>query len=249
MENRIPDNSIKLILTSPPYDNLRKYNNNYFFDFERIAKLLSTKLVKGGVIVWVIGDATIRGSETGTSFRQALYFKDECKLNLHDTMIFEKNTTSFPARRKGNRYSQIFEYMFVFSKGVPKANLICDKENRWKGYVNFGKNTYRDKNDSLFVREDIKPVPDFSPRNNIWKYIVTKLPGIGVENSNDHPAIFPEKLAEDHILTWTNEGDIVYDPFAGSGTTLKMAMKLNRRFIGSEINPEYEYIIKKRLEK
>jgi site-specific DNA-methyltransferase (adenine-specific) len=250
LENRIPDNSIDLVLTSPPYSKMRNYNNNYCFDFERIAKLLTQKLVNGGVIVWVVGDQTIKGSEMGTSFRQALYFKDVCGLNIHDTMIFEKNTTSFPAKRKGNRYSQIFDFMFIFSKNAPKTvNLICDKKNRWAGYVNFGKNTYRDKNDKLVIKSDIKPVPEFSPRNNIWRYVTTKKYSGNDNIAYDHPAIFPEKLAEDHIITWTNEGDIIYDPFLGSGTVTKIAKKLKRYYIGSELNAEYEYIIKARLEK
>ena len=200
------------------------------------------------MIVWVVGDATIKGSESGTSFRQALYFKDECGLNLHDTMIFEKNTSSFPARRKGNRYTQIFEYMFVFSKGKPKSpNLICDKKNKWAGWVNWGKKTHRKADDTLVETKDIDPVPEFSPRNNIWKYVVGKGYITKDKIAHEHPAIFPDKLVEDHILTWSNEGDIVYDPFVGSGTTLKIAKMLNRNYIGSEMTEEYEHIIKERL--
>lgn len=249
LKNRIPDNSLDLVLTSPPYDDIRSYDNNYCFDFETIATLLSEKLKKGGVIVWVVGDATINGSETGTSFKQALYFKDKCNLKLHDTMLFMKNTSTFPARRDGKRYTQIFEYMFVLSKGVPKtANLICDKPNKWAGTTNFGQKKDRDKNDNLINKKKFKPIPDFSPRLNIWKYTTGK----GFSGSDDiayqHPAIFPEPLAHDHIITWTNEGDVVYDPFAGSGTTLKAAKVLNRNFIGSEINAEYQDIIKKRLD-
>ena len=175
MNNRIPDNSINLILTSPPYDDMRNYSNNYSFDFETIAKLLAQKLVKGGIIVWVVGDASIKGSETGTSFKQALFFKNECKLRLHDTMLFMKNTTSFPAKHKGKRYTQIFEYMFVFSKGNPVVgNLIFDKPNRWAGTTNFGPKTDRDKrkNDSLVPKYKFKPIPDFSPRTNVWTYPV-----------------------------------------------------------------------------
>ena len=248
LENRIPDNSLDLVVTSPPYDDIRSYNNNYSFDFETIADLLAKKLKPGGVIVWVVGDATIKGSETGTAFRQALYFKDNCGLRLHDTMLFMKNTSTFPARRTGKRYSQIFEYMFVFSKGAPKtANLICDKPNRWAGTTNFGQKKDRDKNDVLVNKKKFKPIPDFSPRNNIWKYTTGK----GFSGSDDiayqHPAIFPEPLAHDHIKTWTDAGDVVYDPFTGSGTTLKVAKVLNRNFIGSEINAEYQDIIKKRL--
>lgn len=250
LKNRIPDNTLDLVITSPPYDDIRSYDNNYSFDFETIAKLLSEKLKAGGVIVWVVGDATIRGSETGTSFRQALYFKDQCGLKLHDTMLFEKNTTTFPARRNGKRYSQIFEYVFVFSKGSPKtANLICDKPNRWAGTTNFAsQKSDRNKDDKLVKKKKFKPIPDFSPRNNIWKYTTGKGFGSSEDIAYRHPAIFPLQLAIDHVTTWTNEGDIVYDPFLGSGSVAKAAKVLNRNFIGSEINSEYEYIIKERLE-
>lgn len=248
MNNRILDNSIDLVLTSPPYDDIRSYNNNYCFDFETVAKLLAQKLTKGGVIVWVVGDATINGSETGTSFKQALYFKS-LGLNLHDTMLFMKNTTTFPARHKGKRYTQIFEYMFVFSKGSPKTvNLISDKKNKWAGTTNFGKEkSDRDKDDNLVLKSKFKPIPDFSPRTNAWTYVTGKNYSKTDSIAYKHPAIFPEPLAHDHIITWTNPRDLVYDPFTGSGTTIKTAKNLERNFIGSEINAEYEYIIKERL--
>ena len=223
----IPDKSIDLTVTSPPYDNLRTYNG-YTFDFEGIAKELYRITKEGGVVVWVVGDATIKGSETGTSFKQALYFK-EIGFNLHDTMIYEKNSASYPAHKKSSRYTQIFEYMFVFCKGKIKThNLICDKKNKWAGYKDF---SGKIKN----------PVPNFSPRNNIWKYTTS------FNDKTDHPAVFPEELAQDHILSWSNEGDTILDPMAGSGTTLKMAKKNNRNYIGIEMSPEYIDIINKRL--
>lgn len=237
---------IDLTITSPPYDNLRDYKG-YEISFEPLIKELFRVTKKGGVIVWVVGDATVKGSETGNSFRQALMFIDN-GFKLHDTMIYEKNTSSFPARRTGKRYTQIFEYMFVFSKGAPKtANLICDKPNKWAGVTNWGKNTHRNKKGDLLETKNIKPVPDFSPRNNIWKYIVGGGFGTKDKIAYKHPATFPEKLAEDHIKTWSNEGDLVLDPMAGSGTTLKMAKMNNRKFIGVEIANEYVEIIKERL--
>ena len=244
---QIEDNSIDLVITSPPYDNLRIYNG-YSFNFEGIAKELYRVTKDGGVVVWIVGDATIKGSETGTSFKQALYFK-EIGFNLHDTMIYEKNGSSFPSRRDGNRYTQIFEYMFVFSKGKPKsATLICDKENRWKGFTSFGKSKIRDKNGELKERE-MKPVPDFSPRNNIWRYSTGKNYSTKDEVAFQHPAIFPEKLAEDHILSWSNEGDTVLDPMCGSGTTCKMALLNKRNYLGFEISEEYCKIANDRLTK
>lgn len=223
---KMPDNFIQATITSPPYDDLRTYNG-YSFDFEQIAAELFRVTKESGVVVWVVGDATKNGSESGSSFRQALYFK-EIGFNLHDTMIYEKNSPAYPASSKSNRYTQIFEYMFVLSKGKPLANLLIDKPNKWAGHKDFGGKL---KN----------PVPEFSPRNNIWKY-TTSFNGV------KHPAPFPEALAQDHVRTWTNEGDLVYDPFMGSGTTAKMALLNGRNFIGSEISAEYSDIANARIE-
>jgi DNA modification methylase len=222
---RMTNGLIDLTVTSPPYDNLRAYHG-YSFDFEAIAAELYRVTKEGGVVVWVVGDSTVKGSESGSSFRQALHFKD-LGFNLHDTMIYQKNSPTYPASRKGNRYTQIFEFMFILTKGKPTANLICDKPNKWAGHKDFSGKL---KN----------PVPDFSPRNNIWRY-VTSFNGV------KHPAPFPEALANDHILTWSNEGDIVYDPFMGSGTTAKMAVLNGRNYIGSEISKDYVDICNKRL--
>ena len=221
-------NSVDLVVTSPPYDNLRDYNSE--FDVDAIAKELMRILKDGGVVVWVVGDATIDGSETGTSFRQALTFMD-AGFKLHDTMIFEKNSSTYPANAKSNRYTQIFEYMFVFSKGKPKThNLICDKHNLWGGCKDFSGKLKR-------------LVPDFSPRTNIWKCVTS------FNDRTEHPAPFPEQLALDHIKTWSNEGETVLDPFVGSGTTGKMAILANRNFIGIDISKEYCEMATKRIEK
>lgn len=228
---------VNLTVTSPPYDTLRTYNNSssWNFDvFKEIANLLYNITSDGGVVVWVVGDETANGSESGTSFKQALYFM-QVGFKLHDTMIYEKNSSSFPARRNSKRYTQIFEYMFIFAKGkIKTGNLICDKENKWKGYQCWGQHTAYDKNGNLNKISNIKPVPDFSPRNNIWKYSV----GFNV-NIDKHPAVFPFKLAEDHVLTWSNEGDVVFDPFLGSGTTMFASIKNKRRFIGCEVDEKY----------
>jgi site-specific DNA-methyltransferase (adenine-specific) len=224
----LKDESIDMIITSPPYDNLRAYNG-YSFDFENIAKELYRVIKDGGVIVWVVGDATVLGSETGTSFRQALYFKS-LGFNIHDTMIYEKNSSTFPASEKSKRYTQIFEYMFILSKGTPKTvNLIKDKKNKWYGYKDFSGKLK-------------KEVPEFSPRTNIWKYTTS------FDNAYGHPAPFPEKLVEDHILTWTNKNDIVLDIFMGSGTTAKVSIQNGRKWLGFEISKEYCDIIDKRID-
>jgi len=227
------DKSVDMVLTSPPYDNLRTYKG-YIFNFEGIAQEIYRVLKDGGVCVWIVGDATIKGSETGTSFKQALYFK-EIGFNLHDTMIWEK-PSCLPTQ---DRYYSVFEYMFVFSKGKPKSmNFICDNINIQKPRIQkkdkvIGKNNPEKSND-MFMTKDV------SRRKNIWRIPVAK-------NNFGHRAVFPEKLAEDHILSWSNEGDTILDPMAGSGTTLKMAKKNNRNYIGIEIAPEYIDIINKRI--
>lgn len=243
----ILENSVDLTVTSPPYDDLRKYKG-YSFDFEKIAKELYRVTKPGGVVVWVVGDATINGSESGTSFRQALKFM-EIGFKLHDTMIYEKNTSSFPARRTSKRYTQIFEYMFVFTKGkIKTGNLICDKENKWFGHKNWGRNTHRNKDGELVETNDIKPVPKYSPRNNIWRYVVGGGYGQKDKSAYKHPATFPTDLAKDHILTWSNKGDVVLDPFMGSGTTAIACIELDRNYIGFEISKEYCELIKTRLD-
>jgi site-specific DNA-methyltransferase (adenine-specific) len=161
----------------------------------------------------------------------------------------KKNSSSYPANRNGNRYTQIFEYMFIFSKGKPKtANLICDKANKWAGFTNWGKNTKRiGDNEQLIEVTKIKPVPDFSPRNNIWRYVNGGGFASKDKIAHKHPAIFPEELVKDHILSWSNEGDIIYDPFMGSGTVAKMSILTNRMYIGSEISKEYVDISLERI--
>ena len=236
---RMPDGFVDLTVTSPPYDNLRTYNG-YSFDFESVAKELYRVIKQGGVVVWVVGDATISGSETGTSFKQALYFK-EIGFNLHDTMIYQKANFSNPST---TRYHQIFEYMFILNKGkLNTFNPIIDRENiTQSGSV--GRNTTRLKDGSM--KENKKRTNNkYGMRYNIWR-----LKTAGQENMGKsliHPAMFPEQLANDHIISWSNEGDLVYDPFMGSGTTAKMAILNKRNYIGSEISKAYCDIAKKRI--
>jgi site-specific DNA-methyltransferase (adenine-specific) len=243
--------SVDLCVTSPPYDDLRTYNDSSKWDFEvfkQVAQELYRVVKVGGVVVWVVGDAVIKGGESMSSFRQALYF-GELGFLLHDTMIYEKNGSSFPARKDSNRYSQIFEYMFVFSKKTkPKtANLIADKPNKWAGHTNWGKGTYRDKDGNLVERTQ-KPTPAYSPRNNIWRYNNGKGFTTRDNYAFEHPAMYPEALATDHILTWSEKGDLVLDPFMGAGTTAAMAMESDRNFIGFEIDDKYHQIAMRRVE-
>lgn len=214
------------------------YGGNQF-DYKRVISSIFRVTKPGGVVVWVCGDATIKKSETGSSFRQALFCMDVGFL-LHDTMIFEKNTSSFPARKNSNRYTQIFEYVFVFSKLHPPktANLLCDKENKWAGWTNWGTQTKR-KKDKLVKVKDMNPVPLHSPRNNIWKYTVSGGFGHKDKTAYEHPATFPMDLAVDHILTWSKKGDVVLDPMCGSGTTCVAAKKTGRLYVGIDIHKKY----------
>ena len=244
---KLEDNSIDLVVTSPPYDNLRDYKG-YILDINGIIEELYRVVKHGGIVVWVVGDATINGSESGSSFKQALKFMDT-GFKLHDTMIYEKNTSSFPARRDSKRYTQIFEYMFVFTKGkIGTGNLICDKENKWAGHTNWGKNTQRGKDGILKETSNIKPVPKKSPRNNIWRYVVGGGFGTKDKTAYKYPATFPEQLATDHIISWSNESDVVLDPFIGSGTTAISCISNNRNYIGFEISEEYCELANKRIE-
>jgi DNA modification methylase len=241
---RMPDNFIDLTVTSPPYDGLRDYNG-FSFPFEEIAKELYRVTKVGGVVVWVVGDATVNGSESCTSFIQALHFKNIVGFNLHDTMIYNKDAFPFP---ESNRYYQQFEYMFVLSKGIPKtSNLIADKINS-----KFGSKMYKNRiSDGSFIEmhgaKNGKTIGEFGVRGNIWNIGIGKNKSTKDEYAFKHPAIFPEKLAADHIHSWSNEGDLIYDPFMGSGTTAKMAHIYKRNWIGSEISSEYVELAYKRL--
>jgi len=237
---RMKDNFIDLTITSPPYDNLRNYNG-YSFEFERVAKELFRVTKKGGVVVWVVGDSVIKGSESGTSFRQALFFM-ECGFRLHDTMIYKKNSYPFPP---SNRYYQQFEYMFIFSKGKPNTFNGLRQKTKWR------KNskeisTTRQKNGTTKEMKYEKGKAD-RLKDNIWDISTGYMRSTKDKIAYNHSAIFPEQLASDHIITWSNEKDLIYDCFMGSGTTAKMAILNNRNYIGSEISKEYVDITEKRL--
>ena len=240
-----PDNCVDLTVTSPPYDDLRDYQG-YSFDFEGIAKELYRVTKSGGVVVWVVGDMTINGSETGTSFQQALHFK-HLGFNLHDTMIYEKAATIYPG---GVRYNQVAEFMFVLSKNTPKTiNLITDKPNKYAGYSARG-TTHRKVDGGIKDNKSFKGIPtkNFGVRNNIWRYGTGWMVSTPEKVAYEHPAIFPEQLAKDHIISWSNPDDIVLDPMCGSGTTPKIANKLGRRYIGIDISEKYCQIARQRLE-
>jgi site-specific DNA-methyltransferase (adenine-specific) len=250
--SKMGSESIDLVLTSPPYDDLRTYNkhlsgnktqyNGYSFPFEDICKELYRITKKGGVVVWVVGDATNKGSETGTSFRQALFFK-ECGFDIYDTMIYQKTGTPFPQK---HRYNQTFEYMFVFSKGKPSTFNPIMKKNVTAGAVRNSRK-FRNADGEMISGFNGKPINEYGIENNIW------LIKNGMNKSTkdiiafEHPAIFPEELAIKHVITWTKNDDVVYDPFMGSGTTAKAAILLGRNWVGSELDENYTEITNERI--
>jgi len=233
---KMPDGFVDLTVTSPPYDGLRTYNG-YSFPFNDIAKELFRVTKDGGVVVWIVGDATVKGSESGTSFRQALYFK-EIGFNLHDTMIYKK-INYIPLTH--NRYEQEFEYMFVFSKGKPKTFKPIMVECKTKGRKTNGRTFYQTNSQNTPTKgHKNDAVKKYKQKGNVWEVPTNA-------GAKGHPAQFPEQLANDHILSWSNECDLVYDPFMGSGTTAKMAILNKRNWVGSEISKEYCEIAEKRV--
>lgn len=244
MPKNVPDETVDLILTSPPYDERRSYDG-YSFDFQQMAKHCARALKPGGVIVWVVADATVKGSESLTSFKQALYFTEQLGLRLHDTMFFAKNNP-IPGDH-GPRYRGSVEYMFVFSKGKPKTfNPITWKT---KEKIQFaerfrleeeGRRAYKMPENAVLKTSMEKTHP------NIFFYTVAG-PRRG-KGKQTHPAIFPEQLAEDQIRTWTNPGDLVLDPMVGSGTTCFAATRLDRAFVGIDISPAYIKTAKENIE-
>ena len=233
-----PDDSIDMILTSPPYDNLRTYNG-FDFDLPNMLTQFKRILKPGGIIIWNVADATIKGSETGTSMRQGLAFID-AGFKLNDTMIYVKRNP-MPSSSSSPRYHQAWEYLFCFSKGRPKTFNPLMRDAKYTGEANM---KYRGKDGKIEYKKT--PRNTHTKLNNVFEYTIGGGHTTKDRVAFEHPAIMPERLAEDQILTWTNEGDTVYDPFAGSGTTIKMAVLNNRTGIGTEISKEYIDIANKR---
>ena len=236
---RMKDNFIDLVVTSPPYDGLRTYNG-YSFPFEDIAKELYRVTKEGGVVVWNVSDSTINGSESLTSFKQAIYFVEECGFNLHDTMIYATNK---PPQNSG-RYEPEFEYMFVFSKGKPKTFNPIKRKRKWDDKRK-EKACHREKTGEIVKKQKVNV--DECTIGNIWYYETGGGHTTKDKIAFEHPAIFPDLLAYDHILSWTNKGDLVYDCFMGSGTTAIACLNTNRLFIVMEQEQKYYDIILKRV--
>jgi site-specific DNA-methyltransferase (adenine-specific) len=241
---QIPDGSVDMVMTSPPYDNLRTYNDTLKWGdhiWNPIINELYRVVKDGGVVVWVVGDATIKGSETMTSFRQAFAFRRAGFL-LHDTMIWEKDTFTATGTLRV-RYASIFEYMFVFSKGKPKSfNPILDRKNKTFGEIHHGTVRQADGSTKPISNQNRK-TPEYGQRFNVWRQNAEKN-----SKAYGHPAMFPEKLASDHIKSWSNEGDVILDPFCGSGTTCVACVNTKRNYIGIEQDEKYHATAEKRVQ-
>ena len=235
---------VDLTITSPPYSHNRDYNG-FKFDMDKIVESLWNVTKDGGVCVWVVGDVTENSSETGLPFVHANTFMDH-GWNLHDTMIFEKSGLPFPSK---NRYTQCWEYMFIFSIGTPKTvYLLKDRPNANAGKPSYwGKPTARQKDGTLKLCGKIYTTPDYGVRTNIWRYITGNVGCTQDRIAYNHPAIFPESLVRDHILSWSNPGDLVLDCMNGSGTTTKIARLMNREYVGVDISKKYCDDAKERL--
>lgn len=235
---KLPENCIDLVVTSPPYDDLRNYKG-YHFDFDNIAVELLRIIKKGGIVVWVVGDKISNGDKTLTSFKHAIYFQ-KIGFNVHDVMIYRKKNTPF---MRSNAYTNCYEFMFILSKGKPNTFNPLKTKTARQGLERLVHNKKADGVNKKVLGE-LKAEKTLT---NIWDYAV----GLG-GSTNDkiafkHPAIFPEKLAQDHILSWSNEGDLVFDPMCGSGTTCKMAKLNHRNYLGMEISEEYTKIAQERM--
>lgn len=234
-----PDNIIDVVLTSPPYDNIRQYNG-YSFDFEATAQQLARLIKLGGAIIWNVADATIKGSETGTSMRQALYFMS-LGLNLHDTMIYLKRNP-MPTNARTKRYHQAWEYLFIFSKGTPKTFNPIMTETKFKGTARM---KYRGTDGKIQYK--ITPRNDQTKVRNVFEYTIGGGHTTKDKEAFNHPALMPKQLALDMLSTWANKDDLIYDPFAGAGTTLLAAKQLGLDSIGTEIDATYCQLIQDRL--
>lgn len=236
--SNLENDTIHLIVTSPPYSNIRKYNG-FDWNFQKVAQEMFRVLVEGGIIAWVVGDQYLNGSRDLQTFRQGIYFKDICGFNIHDIIIYQKSGFNFPAN---NRYHQVWESILVLSKGKPRVfNPICDRKNAYPGQKPHGRHRGHDENDYVDMSKVVKtkPAGEYGKRTNVW-YV--KVGGGHVTDdkfAHKHPAIFPDSLAGDLIKSYSNQDEIVLDPFNGSGTTTKMAKLLKRKFLGFEISKEY----------
>ena len=246
------DVKANLILTSPPYGDMRTFGG-HGFDFDRMADTCVGVLAEGGVLVWQVGDYVADGSETCDPFRQVLGFRER-GLKLHDTMIYRKIN---PLNHCENRYVQAFEYMFVLSNGTPAtSNIISDRLSNWHGRKTHDSNVHHRPKDELRYNEQprISYRNERYPRHNVWDYAVggaaagkASISAPDFPEAHEHPSIFPIALALDHITTWTNPGDLVLDPMAGSGTVSRAAKDLGRDSIAVEIHEPYVDLIKRRM--
>lgn len=238
-----PDNSIDIVVTSPPYDAIRDYKG-FSYDLHATGKEIQRVLKLGGVAVIVIQDQTKNFGKTLTSFRTILDWCDSFGFKLFETVIYRKYGAEGAWWNK--RFRVDHEYIPIFLKGerpqyFNKEHLKIPSKHGGKTLTGGGT---RLTNGIRIATRAIK-INLMKCRGTIWEYLTA---GDGSRLKHEHPATFPDKLPYDFIQCFCPEGGIVLDPFVGSGTTTVAAKNLGRRYIGIDIAPEYCAIAEKRMQ-
>ncbi len=240
---RLPANSIDLVMFSPPYDGIRDYKKGWIFDFPALGKNLYRLVKDGGVCAVVINDGTQDFAKSLTSFRLVLNWCDTAGWRLFETCIYQRDGN--PGAWWKRRFRVDHEYIFLFLKG--KKPKTFDKEplmvpSKHAGRIYSGTDRLTS---GKFKKIDHKPVKRMKCRGTVWKYPTSNTEGN--RTKLQHPATYPDPLAQDIIQCFSEPGDTVLDPMCGSGTTCVMAMKMKRQYMGIDINEEYCQIARKRL--
>lgn len=239
----LPDSTIDLVVTSPPYDKIRDYNGSIHFDLHKTGQEIFRVLKSGGIAVMVIQDQTKNFGKSLTSFKTIIDWCDNIGFKLFETIIYRKNGSEGVWWTK--RFRVDHEYMPIFLKG--KKPQYFNKEplkipSKHGGKVMTGSGSRKTNGET---QKTVTRAINFKKcRGTIWNYLMA-----GDKNplKRKHPAVFPDKIPYDFIQCFCPEEGIVLDPFAGSGSTLVMAKKLRRSFIGFDIVPEYCELARERL--
>jgi hypothetical protein len=242
--SRIPAGSIPLTLFSPPYDGIRDYGKNWSLDYKTLGRLLFGATCDGGVCAVVIGDGTKDFAKSLTTFRWAVDWVDNTGWRLFECCIYSRHGN--PGAWWTQRFRVDHEYILIFFKGdrlrcFDKTALMIPSKHAGKVYSGTDRLT-----NGGFKKIEPKAVNDLKCRGTIWGYATSN--SEGNRTKLEHPATFPDRLADDLIHCFSKPGDLVFDPMCGSGTTCVMAAKAKRDYLGIEINPEYHSIAMKRIQ-
>lgn len=262
------DNSINCTITSPPYFGLRKYSDNheseigkepdlkdYISNLQNIFGTLWHKTRDDGTLFLNLGDSYIDNQLQGVPWRVALALADVGWILRSD--IIWKKPNAMPSSIK-NRFTVEHEYVFFFSKkkkgysfyqdAVREPHVTFSENSKMRGGRNHlgkrGGTPEAGKNAGNSNLHDGRWDQAFHPlgrnKRTVWEIPLGKFRGA-------HFAVFPEKLVETCINVATVEGDLVFDPFTGSGTTGLVAIRSGRNFLGCELVPEYAQMARQRI--